>query len=59
MVAGLGNIYVCEALFRAGISPKRLARTIGPGRADKLVRAIKDVLAEASAQAAAAQIASS
>ncbi|MEM9285190.1 MAG: bifunctional DNA-formamidopyrimidine glycosylase/DNA-(apurinic or apyrimidinic site) lyase [Pseudomonadota bacterium] len=47
VVAGLGNIYVCEALFRAGISPKRLARTIGAGRADKLVAAIKDVLAEA------------
>ena len=30
MVAGLGNIYVCEALFRAGISPKRLAGSITP-----------------------------
>ncbi|MEQ8196170.1 MAG: bifunctional DNA-formamidopyrimidine glycosylase/DNA-(apurinic or apyrimidinic site) lyase, partial [Rhodospirillales bacterium] len=27
-VAGLGNIYVCESLFRAGISPKRLARSV-------------------------------
>ncbi|MEO1656393.1 MAG: bifunctional DNA-formamidopyrimidine glycosylase/DNA-(apurinic or apyrimidinic site) lyase [Pseudomonadota bacterium] len=47
VVAGLGNIYVCEALFRSGISPKRLARTIGPARAERLVAAIKDVLAEA------------
>ena len=27
-VAGLGNIYVCESLFRAGLSPRRLARTV-------------------------------
>ena len=31
VVAGLGNIYVCEALFRAGISPRRPAHTV-PGR---------------------------
>jgi formamidopyrimidine-DNA glycosylase len=48
-VAGLGNIYVCEALFRARLSPKRKARTIGPGRATLLVEAIKDVLNEAIA----------
>ena len=47
VVAGLGNIYVCEALLRAGISPKRLARTIGPLRAERLVIAIKEVLGEA------------
>ena len=28
VVAGLGNIYVCEILFRAGISPKRLAEKV-------------------------------
>ncbi len=47
VVAGLGNIYVCEALHRAGISPKRKASTIAGDRADRLVREIKLVLAEA------------
>jgi len=46
-VAGLGNIYVCEALFRAGLSPKRKAYTVQGDRAARLVAAIKDVLAEA------------
>lgn len=46
-VAGLGNIYVCEALYRAGISPKRSAHTVQGARADKLTAAIKAVLAEA------------
>jgi len=36
-VAGLGNIYVCEALFRAGISPRRLAGSVGGARAARLV----------------------
>ncbi len=49
IVAGLGNIYVCEALFRAGISPKRLARTIPGKRAERLVPAIKATLREAIA----------
>jgi len=48
-VAGLGNIYVCEALFRARISPKRLARSVAGERADRLVPAIKSVLKEAIA----------
>ena len=47
IVAGLGNIYVCEALYRAGISPLRTACTIPGRRAMRLVPAIKDVLAEA------------
>jgi formamidopyrimidine-DNA glycosylase len=47
IVAGLGNIYVCEALFRAGVSPRRLAGTIGRRRADRLVAAIREVLGEA------------
>jgi formamidopyrimidine-DNA glycosylase len=48
-VAGLGNIYVSEALFRAGLSPRRMAGTVGQGRADRLVDAIKAVLTEAIA----------
>jgi formamidopyrimidine-DNA glycosylase len=53
VVAGLGNIYVCEALFRARLSPKRLASTIATRagapneRAQKLVDAIKAVLHDA------------
>jgi formamidopyrimidine-DNA glycosylase len=49
MVAGLGNIYVCEALFRAGISPQRLAYTVAGSRGARLVPAIKAVLGEAIA----------
>ena len=47
VVAGLGNIYVCEALHRTGISPRREARTIGRARAERLVPAVKAVLSEA------------
>ena len=47
IVAGLGNIYVCEALFRAGISPKRKAGRISAHRIAALVPIIKDVLSEA------------
>jgi len=46
VVAGLGNIYVAEALFRAGISPRRLAASVAGARAGRLVPAIKAVLAE-------------
>jgi formamidopyrimidine-DNA glycosylase len=49
VVAGLGNIYVCEALFRAGISPQRLAHTVPGARAQRLVPAIKATLTEAIA----------
>jgi formamidopyrimidine-DNA glycosylase len=49
IVAGLGNIYVCEALYRARLSPRRLAGTIGRGRAERLVAAIRAVLDEAIA----------
>ena len=48
-VAGLGNIYVCEALFRAGISPLRQAHTIPGARAARLVPEIKATLLEAIA----------
>src|SRR5690606_7099264 len=41
IIAGLGNIYVCEALFRAGLSPRRLARTLTPRRAGPLAEAIR------------------
>jgi formamidopyrimidine-DNA glycosylase len=44
VVAGLGNIYACEALFRARISPKRLAASVAGSRAARLVPAIKAVL---------------
>ena len=53
IVAGLGNIYVCEALHRARVSPKRLAATIATKlglpneRAERLVDAIKAVLNDA------------
>jgi len=46
VVAGLGNIYVCEALYRAGISPRRLAASVAGTRAARLVPAIKAVLEE-------------
>jgi formamidopyrimidine-DNA glycosylase len=49
VVAGLGNIYVCEALFRANISPKRLAGSITKERIGPLVTAIKKVLKDAIA----------
>jgi formamidopyrimidine-DNA glycosylase len=47
VVAGLGNIYACESLFAAGISPRRLAATVQGARADRLAIAIRAVLAEA------------
>lgn len=44
IVAGLGNIYVCEALFRAGIAPKRAAGRVGAAKCTALVRHIRAVL---------------
>jgi formamidopyrimidine-DNA glycosylase len=49
LIAGLGNIYVCEALFRSKISPKRLAGSIKQDRLPPLVTAIKKVLKDAIA----------
>jgi len=49
IIAGLGNIYVCEAIFRAGIHPKRAGGSISIERLRRLVPAIHDVLAEAIA----------
>ena len=47
IIAGLGNIYVCETLFRAGISPKKTADKISLVRLKNLSPNIKDVLTEA------------
>ncbi|MBN8806932.1 MAG: bifunctional DNA-formamidopyrimidine glycosylase/DNA-(apurinic or apyrimidinic site) lyase [Sphingomonas sp.] len=44
IVAGLGNIYVCEALYASGISPKREGGRISTARLDRLVVAVHDVL---------------
>jgi formamidopyrimidine-DNA glycosylase len=49
LVAGLGNIYVCEALFYAGLSPERRAGTVKGGKAAALAAAIKRVLNDAIA----------
>lgn len=55
LIAGLGNIYVCEALWRAALSPRRLAGTISgrPGketvRSRRLAEAIRTVIADAVA----------
>ena len=53
LIAGLGNIYVCEALFRAGLSPRRKAGTLSRGRKSldprlsRLALAIRGVLTDA------------
>ena len=47
IVAGLGNIYVCEALYRAGLSPRRLAATVTGARANKLAAEVRAVLTDA------------
>jgi formamidopyrimidine-DNA glycosylase len=49
VVAGLGNIYVSEVLYQAGLSPRRLARTVTLERARRLVDAIRAVLERAIA----------
>ncbi len=43
-IAGLGNIYVCEALYHAGILPTRRSFTLTPAETERLVRAIRKVL---------------
>ncbi|WP_173934657.1 bifunctional DNA-formamidopyrimidine glycosylase/DNA-(apurinic or apyrimidinic site) lyase [Chelativorans sp. Marseille-P2723] len=53
VVAGLGNIYVCEALWRAGLSPRRVAATLSrrdgrpTERSNRLAQAIREVIADA------------
>ena len=44
VVAGLGNIYVCEALYRAGVHPERLSRDVDEGEVAALVGHVRDVL---------------
>jgi formamidopyrimidine-DNA glycosylase len=48
-VVGVGNIYACEAMYRARISPRRLAKTVSGERADRLAAAVRAVLEEAIA----------
>jgi formamidopyrimidine-DNA glycosylase len=47
VVAGLGNIYACESLYYAGLSPRRQAYTVQGRRAERLVWAIRHVLTQA------------
>ncbi|HEY5345114.1 MAG TPA: bifunctional DNA-formamidopyrimidine glycosylase/DNA-(apurinic or apyrimidinic site) lyase [Verrucomicrobiae bacterium] len=47
LIAGVGNIYASEALFRARISPRRAANKISAARAEKLLSAIREVMQEA------------
>jgi len=47
LIAGLGNIYVCEALYRARLSPRRRAATVTGVRAEHLASSIKSVLQDA------------
>ena len=47
VVAGLGNIYVCEALYRARISPKRAAGRLSVAETESLTGHIKDTIAQA------------
>ncbi len=47
IVAGVGNIYACEALHRSSTSPKRISGTIKGAKADRLANAVRTVLEEA------------
>jgi formamidopyrimidine-DNA glycosylase len=49
LIAGLGNIYVCEALHRAGLSPKRAAGAVTKAKAELLAKCVREVLSEAVA----------
>ena len=55
IIAGLGNIYVCEALWRAGLSPRRIASTLAgrdggaTARSTRLADAIRETIADAIA----------
>jgi formamidopyrimidine-DNA glycosylase len=49
-VVGVGNIYASEALFRAGVNPRRAAGRVGPDRYAAIVRSIREVLREAIRQ---------
>lgn len=47
VVAGVGNIYACEALHRAGVAPDRLAGSIRGDRLERLATAVREVIVEA------------
>jgi len=49
LVAGVGNIYASEALWRAGISPRKMARRLSGSQCDALAAAIREVMTEAIA----------
>jgi formamidopyrimidine-DNA glycosylase len=49
LVAGLGNIYVCEAMHMSGLSPERAAGSLTKKAADRLATAVREVLAAAIA----------
>ena len=49
LVAGIGNIYASEILYRAGLSPKRMAYTVAGQRAERVANAVRSVLSEAIA----------
>jgi len=50
IVVGVGNIYACESLFRAGINPKTPASRISRARYERLATAIREILAAAIVQ---------
>ncbi|WP_019142037.1 bifunctional DNA-formamidopyrimidine glycosylase/DNA-(apurinic or apyrimidinic site) lyase [Noviherbaspirillum massiliense] len=50
IVVGVGNIYACESLFKAGINPRTPARRIGLARYEKLAKAIREILTAAIEQ---------
>ena len=47
VIAGVGNIYACESLYHARLSPRRMAYTVAGGRAGRLARAVRAVLGDA------------
>jgi len=47
VVRGVGNIYADEALFRAGVHPKRIAASLRKDRVERVYQAMREVLAEA------------
>jgi formamidopyrimidine-DNA glycosylase len=56
VVAGVGNIYASEALFRAGISPKQPARKLKPSQVEQLWHSLRQVLSEAIERGSSLQL---
>ena len=50
IIAGIGNIYASEILYRIGVSPKRLSKNVSNKKIEEMIPAIKNVLNEAIAQ---------